>query len=174
MSSLVHLHLVKLISTWISSESIFLCSLSCYNHCVKLYGCCEVTLIPKYIWFALLSVSFPHFYFHVFVPSQRSSALHHFGGLWWSAVTLLSVYIRRKSNAGLVALQECCPPAFSPSPSFVCPICVLIHCFPLSLLFFFFYIPSCLCFKNYSLRTITFHDISHFSLLFIPALSLNS
>lgn len=83
--------------------------------------------------------------------------------LWWDAVTLLSVYIRRKSNAGVVALQECCPPACPPPPSCVCPIRVLIHCFPLSLLFVFFYIPSCLCFNNYSLRTLTFYGISHFS-----------
>lgn len=55
--------------------------------------------------------------------------------------------------------QSPCPPAFSPPPSFVCPVLVLIHCFPLSLVFFFFHIPSCLCFNNYSLWTITFYGI---------------
>lgn len=83
--------------------------MSCYNRNVKFCGLCEVSLIPKYNLFALLCVSFPHIYFHIFVPSLHSSALHHFWELWWNAVTLLSVYIRRKSNTGLVALQECCP-----------------------------------------------------------------
>lgn len=48
------------------------------------------------------------------------------------------VYFRRKSSAGLVAFEECCPrsslpscSSFSPPPSFVDAIIVLIHFFPL-------------------------------------------
>lgn len=150
--------------------------MSCYNHDVKLCGLCDVALIPKYNLFALFGVSFPHIYDHIFVPSLRSSALHHFRELWWNAVTLLSVDIRRKSNAGLVALQECCPnvPALLLSPHHLHSFVQSLYWFIASLYPYFSSSSTSLSvFALIILPTDHYLLWLRFALLFIPALSLN-